>query len=146
MEIILYKYTDRPNRVNKTLGNGETVQGVIRNEFNYLNPTITVRASEIKKVNYCFVPYFGRYYFVTGITQRNRNEYEISLSVDVLTTYKSVILEASGTVTETANGNKYSSARSVIYDKKPKLEKVVFPEQPLDNEGKIIMVTLKGNI
>lgn len=145
MELTLYKYAGRPEQINKVLENGNTLSGVLRNDFNFLNPEISIRSSQPVTENYCYIPDFKRYYFISGIIQRNKNEYEISLSVDVLMTYKSAILAATGTVTESANGDKFVSVRDVIYNKTPTLEKVAFPEQPLNNDGKIIMITLKGD-
>ena len=41
--------------------------------------------------NYCYIPYFNRFYFVERVT-RNGKLFHVELSSDVLETYKSEIL------------------------------------------------------
>lgn len=45
--------------------------------------------------NYCYIPEFRRYYFVTNVSITNSKLYAISLSVDTLMSYKSEILALS---------------------------------------------------
>ena len=67
------------------------------------------------------------------------------MSVDVLKSYESEIMNATATVRETDNPDKYASNRETVYNRKPKFEKVEFPNKNLLNDtGTIIMVTIKG--
>ena len=65
----------------------------------------------------------------------------------MLKSYESEILQASATVTKTDNPDKYASNRETVYNRKPKFEKVEFPNKNLLNDtGTIIMVTIKGSL
>lgn len=144
--IKFYKYTGRPRTVNKTLGESTDISGVLRDDFNMIKPVITIRKQDVSNFNYCFIPDFNRYYFIEEVTLQNKNEYEMQLSLDVLKTYETQILDATGRVTEQDNPDPYISNRDTVYNRKPNFEKVPFTETGLLNEtGGIIMVTLKGN-
>lgn len=144
--IQFYKYTGRPRTVNKTLGESTDISGVLRDDFNMIKPVITIRKQDVSNFNYCFIPDFNRYYFIEEVTLQNKNEYEMQLSLDVLKTYETQILDATGRVTEQDNPDPYISNRDTVYNRKPNFEKVPFTETGLLNEtGGIIMVTLKGN-
>lgn len=143
--IQFYKYTGRPRTVNKTLGESTDISGVLRDNFNMIKPVITIRKQDVSNFNYCFIPDFNRYYFIEEVTLQNKNEYEMQLSLDVLKTYESEILAATGRVTESDTPDPYISNRETVFDRQPNFEKVPFAETGLLNEtGDIIMVTLKG--
>lgn len=143
--IQFYKYTGRPRTVNKTLGESTDISGVLYDNFNMIKPVITIRKQDVSNFNYCFIPDFNRYYFIEEVTLQNKNEYEMQLSLDVLKTYETQILDATGRVTEQDNPDPYISNRETVYKRTPNFEKVPFAETGLLNEnGGIIMVTLKG--
>lgn len=143
--IKFYKYTGRPRTVNKTLGESTDISGVLRDNFNMIKPVITIRKQDVSNFNYCFIPDFNRYYFIEEVTLQNKNEYEMQLSLDVLKTYESQILDATGRVTERDNPNPYISNRDTVYNRQPNFEKLDFPNTDLLSEdGTITMVTIKG--
>lgn len=145
--IEFFTYTGHADTVNKQLSGGVSVSGLLRDSFDILNPIITVRSKTNITANYCYIPVFGRYYFIEGVRVESNDKYEIRLSVDVLKTYETEILNATGTATERDGANKYSSNRNGVYDVRPHFEKVAFPNTGLlSEEGSIIMVTLKGEI
>ncbi|UWI20464.1 MAG: major tail protein [Bacteriophage sp.] len=144
-EINFYQYNGHPNTVNKQLGEYTAMQGDLRQTFDVLRPTVTLRKQPRPTFNYCYIPSFGRYYFVERVSFEGNNAYEISLRVDVLKTYETHIMEATGRVSEADNPDPYISTRETVYNRKPNFEKVPFTETGLLNEtGGIIMVTLKG--
>ena len=80
------------------------------------------------------------------VSFEGNNAYELTLRVDVLKTYESEILAATGRVSESDNPDPYISNRETVYKCTPNFEKVPFANTGLLNEtGGIIMVTLKGN-
>lgn len=147
IKVTLYNYNGNRNTVNKKLVGGIECVGAIRDETNVLYPVLTIRVHEVINVNYCYIPTLGRYYFIDSITYLSSDKATLKLSVDVLKSYESEILQASATVTQTDKPDKYSSNRETIYNRKPNFEKVEFPNKNLLNDtGTIIMVTIKGSL
>lgn len=146
VEIILYNYNGEKNTVNKKLQRVFNLKGTLKDYFNYLNPSIKVRVKDIKNCNYCYISSFKRYYFIEDVVVRTDGSFELLLNVDVLKSYEDVIMQSTGTVTQSTNSNKYLSDRVNVYDVKPKFEKIEFKNKGLFNEkGSIIMITIKGN-
>lgn len=144
-KVILYKYDGHPNTVNKVLGDGREFTGHLKQDFDVTRPYLNLRSGSLPEYNYCYIDTLGRYYFIQSVTYLGNQTYELSLSVDVLKTYESEILTATGRVTETDDPDPYISNRETVYKRQPNFEKVAFPNTGLLNEtGSIIMVTLKG--
>lgn len=145
IKVTLYNYNGNRNTVNKNLVGGIECVGAIRDETNVLYPVLTIRVQGIINANYCYIPTLGRYYFIDSITYLSSDKATLKLSVDVLKSYENEILQASATVTQTDNPDKYSSNRETIYNRKPNFEKIEFPNKNLFNDtGTMIMVTIKG--
>lgn len=144
--INFYSYNGHPNTVNKQLGDFTAIEGDLRQTFDVLHPTVTLRKQPRPTFNYCYIPSLGRYYFVDRVSFEGNNAYELTLRVDVLKTYESEILAATGRTSEADTPNPYISNRETVFDRQPNFEKVPFANTGLLNEtGGIIMVTLKGN-
>ena len=143
--IDLYSYTDRENTVNKTLTNPTTIEGFMRDAVNILQPVIRLKHTGTFNYNYCFVRELNRYYYITGYTVIDNTQIELRLRIDVLKTYEDAIMSATGTVIERSDANKFISLRRQVFDARPNVEHIEFPQQDLfDNNGHIIMVTLNG--
>ena len=144
--VTLYQYNGNKNTIKKKLSNGIDCLGAIREQTNVLNPVITIRVNDIVNVNYCYIPTLKRYYFIDSITYLSSDKATLKLSVDVLKSYESEILQATATVTQTDTPDKYSSNRETVYNRKPNFEKIEFPNKNLFNDtGTMIMITLKGD-
>lgn len=146
MLIKTYNYNGKPNRVNKTLQDNEEYTGVLNSTVNILEPVIRFRTRNVVTFNYVYIESLKRYYFVSEIRQ-DGDVCTVYLRVDVLMTYKDKILDSTGTLTKSENGNKYLSNRTNVVDVRPNIRKLDFPNKGLLNEiGSIIMVTIKGNV
>lgn len=145
VKIKTYVYDGEPNRINKTLQENTEYTGVFNMEFNVLNPIIRFRTRTPVTFNYVYIESLNRYYFVSEIEQ-NGDICTVHLQIDVLFTYKDIILNSTATLTKGENVGAYSSIRENVYDVRPKLKKLDFPNTGLfsDNDN-IIMVTIKGN-
>ena len=90
----LFKNTAENNRVDKTqyLTEVGTIEGVFRDEASVVNFAITIEYPKFIDFNYVYVPVFNRYYYVTDVTVVRTGLYEISLSIDVLMSYKNGLL------------------------------------------------------
>lgn len=145
MEINFYKYAGKPKTVNKQLGNPTVLSGVLWDDFNFITPILVIRKNDVSMYNYCFIPNFNRYYFIDECSLTNKNEFALKLSLDVLKTYETQILQSNGVITERDNSNRFISNRGIVYNRKPNFEKVSFPNTGLLNpDGSIIMITIKG--
>lgn len=146
IKIKTFVYDGEPNRVNKTLQENEEYTGVLNATFNVLTPVVRFRTRTPVSFNYVYIESLHRYYFVSELTQ-DGDICTVRLRVDVLFTYKDKILATGATLIKSENGNKYLSNRNNIYDVRPNIKKVDFPNQNLLNrDGQIIMVTIKGNV
>lgn len=146
VKIKTYIYDGKPNKVNKTLQENEEYTGVLNATFNVLTPVVRFRTRTPVSFNYVFIESLNRYYFVSELNQ-DGDICTVHLRVDVLQTYKEKILASSATLAKGENVNKYLSNRSNVYDVRPNIKRVDFPNQNLLNQdGQIIMVTIKGNV
>lgn len=144
--INFYSYNGHPDTINKVLGSPTPIDGALRQDFDILHPVLTLKKTPLPAFNYCYIQALGRYYFVDRVEYVGNNTYELTLRVDVLKTYESEILAATGRVSESDNPDPYISTRETVYKRTPNFEKVPFANTGLLNEtGGIIMVTLKGN-
>ena len=148
IDIKTYNYTGERNRVDKTalLTATGDFEGVLNASFDILHPIVRFRVNTPVTFNYAQIPVLGnRFYFVDTIKQ-DGNICTVTFSVDVLFTYKDSIKKLSGTLIQGENTDKYLSVRNDVYDVRPQVKRLDFPNTGLFNEtGSIIMVTIKGN-
>ena len=145
IKIKTYIYNGKPNEVNKTLQENKEYSGVLNATFNILTPVVRFRTRTPVTFNYVYIESLNRYYFVSE-KQQDGDICTVRLRVDVLFTYKNIILNSSATLVKGGNANKFVSNRNNVYDVRPKTKKINFPNTGLLNEtGTIVMVTLKGN-
>lgn len=144
MEITFYVNNEEPEKVNKTLSNGFTLEGTLRNEVIIEKPSILVE-TDISDYNYFYIPEFGRYYFRTGIEVVRNNLFRISGRTDVLMSFKDpmksfrVILDHS----EFTGITNYQSSpvwQSLV---KTKTDIINFPNG-LSENGEFILITAGG--
>ena len=92
--INLYKNTAENNRVDKNsyLTSVGEIEGYLRDETSIINPTIVIEYNKVIDFNYIYISTFNRYYFVNEVQSVRTNLWRLSLSCDVLMTYKDTIL------------------------------------------------------
>jgi hypothetical protein len=146
IKIKTFIYDGKPNAVNKTLQENEEYTGELNATFNVLTPVVRFRTRTPVSFNYVFIESLNRYYFVSELNH-DGDICTVRLRVDVLFTYKDIILNSTATLTKSENGNQYLSNRANVVDVRPNIRKIDFPNKGLLNEtGSIIMVTIKGNV
>ena len=93
MQIILYKNSSEPNTINKTITNPLTLSGALREESSIYNPKFRICSnSNLAQYNYCYIPEFARYYFISEIVIERNGVWNISAKCDVLESFKNNIL------------------------------------------------------
>lgn len=146
IKIKTFVYDGKPNEVNKTLQENEEYTGVLNATFNVLSPVVRFRTRTPVTFNYVYIESLNRYYFVSEKRQ-DGDVCTVYLCIDVLFTYKDIILNSSATLVKGDSVNKFISNRNNVYDVRPKTKKINFPNTGLLNEtGTVIMITLKGNV
>ena len=107
-EIHTYKSSAEQNRVDKTnfLVADMIISGVLGEVSSLIHPSITFTSDTIPTFNYVYIPIFNRYYYVTDITSIKNKLWQMSLTVDVLMTYKEALLACTGYIDR--NENEYN--------------------------------------
>ena len=103
MNLTLYKNLSEKNKIGKVLHNELSLNGNLREESSIINPTILVEHSNLSVYNYAYIPEFKRYYFVSEMSSVRNGLWRVSLSVDVLESYKTDILNLSCIVDKQQN-------------------------------------------
>lgn len=146
VNVNLYQYGGKNNVINKTLDETpQTATGVLIEPFDVIHPKIKFRCEPPFIYNYLYITQLNRYYFVTNTEILNANTVLLSLQLDVLKTYATDLLNATGTINAKENANAYISNRDNIHDVRPITEKINFSvNEPFNENGTLIMVTIKG--
>ena len=99
MKVILYSSSEEPGSFPKSLSNGSELVGNLRDECDIINPVINIVGMKPNDAfNYCHIPEFSRYYFITDKKVITTSVVEISLHEDVLQTWSKYILQQEGVV------------------------------------------------
>ncbi len=93
MKMYLYHVNDAENVINKNLVNGLEIDINLKASVDLVNPEIVLNG-DFRGYNYAHLPDLNRYYFIDRIEQLNLKLIKLSLSCDVLETYKEDILNS----------------------------------------------------
>lgn len=99
----------------------------------------------VHKSNYCYIEELERCYFITDIKLLNNGIAELTARLDVLETFKDLILNSNAIINnaENYNPNYYLQADSFVSSCRNKTEVIQFDKGLLDN-GEFILVTAGG--
>lgn len=95
MTITLYKNSSELNFLSKVLTELTTVAAVLKDGTEISAPVVRLNAAMPPVANYCYIPSFGRYYFITAQKILPGGINELMLECDVLMSFKSTILASS---------------------------------------------------
>lgn len=119
MEIqLMYNLSDA-RCINKQLVDPVSYQGQMRDEVSIMNPVIMIEVESIPRYNYAYIPDLERYYMVDDITIYRDGLIYVTLSVDVLMSFKRDILSSIAVVDKQAmrvNGDEYIDDGSLVTD------------------------------
>ena len=97
MVIILYETKNDNNDIPKKLDNSVSFENcIMKKDTSIINPIIELNTqwNFLTNKNYCYIPMFKRYYFIDNMTALKGGIIELSLSVDVLQSFKDEILNS----------------------------------------------------
>lgn len=154
MNITLYNCTDDERKLNKTLTAVKTTDAVLLNDgFSYLAPSLLLRGSpaDFVGVNYAYIPDLGRYYYIRDITIEHADRVRLYLSVDVLMSWRTQILDLDVIALRSTNhGNQYIIDNKIQLQRKPfiitkRLTYSMFDSELLDNNSCCYVVNIMSS-
>lgn len=122
-DIVLKRFTCEENRLDKTnfFTNQTTLSGTLREACDVLNPVIYCEISNPNIYNYCSIELFGnRSYFIKNFEYVNNKLVRLYLHVDVLQTYKDMILNLTPVISRTNKLVSYTNVKDGTIIKDPK--------------------------
>ena len=116
MQVIFYNCSDPTIKIGKTLGDAigsANAQPNPTGPVNVVNPVLIIDKDQVPaSANYCQIPAYGRYYFITSIDWTVANTAVVSCHCDVLTTFGNKIkaatmnfIRGSAAITEVEDGS-----------------------------------------
>ena len=131
MNVSLFQNLSDRNRISKTIRNGIGFNGTLRESSNVISPVITIETTDnLSEYNYAWIPDFNRYYYIDEMTAVRKNIWQITLSVDVLMSFRGDILNVVGIVDKqesTRNGSPYIDDNSLVVSSERFNQTISFP-------------------
>lgn len=103
MTIILYVNKSDSNHVYKNIEELVTLSGALRDTSSIISPTIAVEDPNALVANYAYIQEFRRYYYIENVSVTPTGLYTLSLSVDVLMSFKNYFTQLSGIIARQEN-------------------------------------------
>lgn len=86
-------------KVVKELSTSKSIECALKANCSVLQPVLIIQGEPITNYNYFTMPDFGnRYYFIDSIVTLNQNTLEITGRIDVLMSFQTDILNATGII------------------------------------------------
>lgn len=140
IDLKLYSINDGDNVINKTLDNPTIININLKQGFDIIKPEIVLNG-DYRGFNYAHIPSLNRFYFIDSVEQLNLKLVKLTMSCDVLETYKTDIMQSNARYNRAIKNGDYiesSLDRSVLKTiSKHDADKLVF-----DGEKTIILSTL----
>ena len=137
----LYKVTNQPNELTKTLNDAVVLNGAFRSEIDSIDVIVEIETTTYD-FNYVYIPSLNKYYFLQNIVHVNAKIIRMQLHCDVLMTYKTDILASYGLVTQGGSINPYYS--SIDSESRQTIRRINFPYK-FNNNGNFVLVTITNN-
>lgn len=116
MNIYLYVSSAETNEFPKVLPEPTILTGALRDSCNILDPVIRLTGfNPSAQYNYCYIPDFGRYYFITSADVIRTGVIDYTMHVDVLNSWASALYEQEAVIAR----NEYEFNNYLIDDKIP---------------------------
>lgn len=139
MNIELYKTESPKNKINKVLNTAAIITAKLLNETNLQNPIMVLQDNSnnfLTDFNYCYIPYFERYYFIESMNKNINGLITVRLSVDVLMSFANDIKESYATIIESENPNE----KSINHSHSDNVRKLVYNyTDKFDHTGKLYL-------
>lgn len=151
MLLNLYSTTDDTRKLKKTLTTVKNITAIPSENVTMLTPAFIVEYdSTILAANYCYIPEFGRYYFIRDITLLKGNRLQINCSVDVLMSFADDIKNCSAMISRSESVGKPTNIPDSSLPINPNtfiVKSILFPNNPFGvdfNTSKCWLLTAIG--
>lgn len=142
MEVQFFYNQSDARQINKDLLEGITIEGEVRDATSIMNPVIRFESADVIRYNYCYIPDFQRYYTFDDITAYRQGVYDITMSVDVLMSFRGDIWDLPVIVdkqSQIVNGDEYIDDSSLVTDNLLFTKIMNFPDGFLDTPEYILI-------
>lgn len=145
MDVKFCRNKSEKNVIEKNLTEFATFECNLKGDTSITDPTIIIEAENPVTYNYCFIPQFNRYYFITDIISLRTNIWEIYMHVDVLMSFKDQIKTSRAIMDSTENEDNTNYLDNGIYKAlaKDKTDIIKFGSGLLES-GEYILITAGG--
>lgn len=144
MTIDFYKINDVKNKINKTLGIPYTISNVFfkSNNIDIIKPFLRL-SRDMTQYNYCFIRELNRFYFIEDVVIENNGIRNYKLSIDVLMSYKTEIMNNKTHIIESEN---VINADNIEYSEKNNevVSTFNFPDNPFEDNKTDVLICVRG--
>ena len=146
MEIKLYKTSSPRKKLVKDLTDGITLTGTLRGQSSIMSPSLQIQDIAVIGYNYCYIPDFGRYYYINDINALRANLFELSLGIDVLMTYSEAIRSNAAIVDKVQNfGAAYNYINDGSFVNSNRMDQSIINfAKGFNDNGEFILITAGG--
>lgn len=144
MIIEFYRNLSDPDTLNKNVTKLLELSGTLRNECDVEEPIILIENNGMISANYCYIPSFGRWYYIENQTIVRNNLIRLTLKVDVLYTYRTQISALNVIINNSSDNNdNYLSSELWVAKVKTSTDVLNFPDG-FNDSGEFILITAGG--
>lgn len=139
MNVELYKTNSPKNKINKVLNTATVIKAKLLNDVNLQSPILLLQDNNnsfLTNYNYCYIPYFQRYYFIDSTNKNINGLITVKLSVDVLMSFANDIINSYANITESENPD----SKSINHTHSDNVQKLVYNYlDKFDHTGKLYL-------
>lgn len=143
MDVNFYLYTGRLNELNKVLPTGFKIDCILKQKSNTINfDLILNKKIDNFNFNYCYIPKLNKYYFINNLSIINNTNILLELKIDVLMSYKNILLETKARIKECDNNyneNYVKAEKNNTFSHK----EIVIPTDFINTDNKLVLITQK---
>jgi hypothetical protein len=145
MNITLCVNNSEKNKLSKSLSSMNVYSGTLKGESGVTAPVVLMELENPTGYNYAYIPDFGRYYFIRDIASIRNGLWEISMSVDVLQSFRNEIRGCAVILSDTEDTGKEKYLTGNVWKSKVKeITNIVNFPSGLSDNGHFILITAGG--
>lgn len=143
MNVNFYLYTGRLHELNKVLPTGFAIDCILKQKSNTINfDLILNKKIDNFNYNYCYIPKLNKYYFINNLSIINNTNILLELKIDVLMSYKNILLETKARIKECDNNyneNYVTAEKNNTFNHK----EIIIPTDFINTDNKLVLITQK---